>query len=108
MAARRLFTPEFRNEAIAASLAAEESREETQKQLAARLDIHPSVLQRWVRDYRKNPKRAYTKKAIATQNAYLPSPPDTTPTNESKELKNLRIERDLLKGLLAHYMGGKP
>jgi transposase-like protein len=106
MAARRIFTPQFRDEAIAASLAAEESREETQKELAARLDIHPSVLQRWVREYRKNPKRTYTKKALAPPSNSA-HPPDT-PTNESKELKSLRIERDLLKSLLAHYMGVKP
>jgi len=89
---RRRFTREFKLEAV--RLVRE--RGLTLSQAAQDLDIHESVLRRWVKDYQDDPAQAFPghghQKPEQAEIAAL-----------KREIKKLKAERDILKKAAAYF-----
>ena len=89
---RRRFTREFKLEAV--RLVRE--RGLTLSQAAQDLDLHESVLRRWVKDYQDDPAQAFPghgqQKPEQAEIAAL-----------KREIKKLKAERDILKKAAAYF-----
>ena len=89
---RRRFTREFKLEAV--RLVRE--RGLTLSQASADLDLHESVLRRWVKDYQDDPAQAFPghghQKPEQAEIAAL-----------KREIKKLKAERDILKKAAAYF-----
>jgi len=90
--ARRRHTREFKLEAV--RLVHEQGLSFTE---AARdLDIHPSVLRKWVKDYREDPAQAFP-----GQGQQKPEQAEVAALK--REIKKLKAERDILKKAAAYF-----
>jgi transposase len=90
--ARRRYTREFKFEAV--RLVSEQGL--TVTQAAQDLDIHPSVLRKWIKDYQGDPAHAFPghgqQKPEQAEIAAL-----------KREIKKLKAERDILKKAAAYF-----
>ena len=89
---RRSYTREFKLEAV--RMVREQQLEV--KQAARDLDLHESVLRRWLKDYSSDPAHAFPgqgqQKPEAAEVAAL-----------KREIKKLKAERDILKKAAAYF-----
>ena len=90
--ARRRFTREFKLEAV--RLVSNQGL--TVSQAAQDLDLHESVLRRWVKDFQNDPAQAFPghgqQKPEQAEIAAL-----------KREIKKLKAERDILKKAAAYF-----
>jgi len=89
---RRSFSREFKLEAV--RLVSE--RGLTVTQAARDLDIHETVLRRWVRQYQDDPAHAFP-------GAGQMKPEQAEIAQLKKEIRKLKAERDILKKAAAYF-----
>jgi transposase len=89
---RRRYTREFKLEAV--RLVNEQAL--SFAEAARDLDIHPSVLRRWVKDYQDDPKHAFPGHGQQ-------KPEQAEVTALKREIKKLKAERDILKKAAAYF-----
>lgn len=89
---RRKFDRDFKREAV--RLTMEEDR--TVKSVAEGLGIHPSVLQRWRKEYLKDKDEAFRGKGRRTNK-------DEELFRLRKELTRVKEERDILKKAVKYF-----
>jgi len=89
---RRRYTREFKLEAI--RLVNEQGL--TFAEAARDLDIHPSVLRRWIKDYQDDPGHAFPGHGQQ-------KPEQAEVTALKREIKKLKAERDILKKAAAYF-----
>ena len=93
--ARRRHTREFKLEAVRLV----NMQGLTFAEAARDLDIHPSVLRRWVKNYQVDPNHAFP-----GQGQMKPEQAEVAALK--REIKKLRAERDLLKKAAAYFANG--
>jgi len=89
---RRRYTREFKLEAV--RLVSEQGL--TVTQAAQDLDLHPSVLRKWVKDYRDDPAYAFPGHGQL-------KPEQAEVAALKREVKKLKAERDILKKAAAYF-----
>ena len=92
MAKRRIFTSEFKVEAV--RLVAE--RGVSVAQAARDLDVHENVLRKWVRDAAADPQHAFPGQGQM-------KPEQAEIDRLKKEVAKLKMERDILKKAAAYF-----
>ena len=90
--ARRRYTREFKLEAV--RLVEEQGL--PYAEAARDLDIHPSVLRRWVKDYQDGPGDAFSGHGKQ-------KPEQAEVAALKREIKKLKAERDILKKAAAYF-----
>ena len=88
--ARRVFTAEFRREAVRLAQRAEV----TKTQVARELGIHPNLLRHWIERFESGAWEAGTG---------LKSAPTQELEQLRRELNRVKTERDILKKALAYF-----
>jgi transposase len=88
--ARRVFTREFKTEAVRLAREGGVSK----SQVARELGIHNTVLARWVREFENQPEKAFPGKG---------KPEDAELAKLRRELKRITAERDILKKALGYF-----
>jgi transposase len=92
MATRRIFSREFKLEAV--KLVRE--RGVTVAQASRDLGVHVNVLRKWLRDAAADPKQAFPGKGVMK--------PDQAEIDRlKKEVAKLKMERDILKKAAAYF-----
>lgn len=89
---RRQFSREFKREAVHLVV----DRGVSFAQAARDLDLHQTVLRRWVQQYRDSPDTAFPGKGQLT-------PADDEVRRLRRELARLKAERDILKKAAAYF-----
>jgi transposase len=89
---RRVFSPEFKREAVALV----RERGVAIRQAAVDLGIHEGVLGRWVKEVRGDPKQAFPGRGKQ-------KPDDAEMSRLKRELAKTRMERDILKKAIAYF-----
>ena len=89
---RKSFTRDFKIEAVKLVT----DSDFTVAEVAKDLDIHPNTLYRWVSQFGENPEEAFPGKGKQT--------PETEQLRQLKrEVRRLRMERDILKKAMAIF-----
>ena len=92
---RRIFSPEFKRETAQLVTA----RGVSVAQAAKDLDVHITVLRRWVRELGSNGSNAFPGKGQL-------KPDDEELRNLRREVAKLKAERDILKKAIAYFARG--
>ena len=92
MGARRTFGREFKLEAIKLV----QERGVSVAQAARDLDVHVTVLRKWVRDFSADPQQAFPGNGVM-------KPEQGEIERLRKEVAKLKMERDLLKKAAAYF-----
>lgn len=90
--ARRVFTAEFKREAVKLAQRAGV----TKKQVAQELGIHPNLLRYWIEQFNSGAWEAQP-------GVVLKSVPTQELEQLRRELKRVKMERDILKKALAYF-----
>ena len=94
---RRRYTKEFKYEAVQLVI----NREGSVTEIANNLGIHPTVLHRWIREYKEDPEYSFP------GNGKLKTK-DEEIRQLKKQLRYVTEERDILKDALAIFSKKKP
>lgn len=89
---RRVFSPEFKREAVALV----RERGVTVRQAAKDLGLHENVLRRWVKELKSDPAQAFPGRGRM-------KPDDAEVARLRRELAKTRTERDILKKAIAYF-----
>jgi transposase len=92
MGTRRQFSREFKLEAVRLV----KDRGVTVAQAARDLDVHESVLRKWVREATEDPQEAFPGKGVM-------KPEQAEIDRLRKEVAKLKMERDILKKAAAYF-----
>lgn len=89
---RRVFSPEFKREAVALVRA----RGVSVRQAASDLGLHENLLRRWVKELQSDPAQAFPGRGRLR-------PDDAEVARLRRELAKTRTERDILKKAIAYF-----
>jgi transposase len=89
---RRIFSPEFKREAVALV----RERGVTVRQAAKDLGLHENLLRRWVKELKSDPVQAFPGRGRM-------KPDDAEVARLRRELAKTRTERDILKKAIAYF-----
>jgi transposase len=89
---RRVFSPEFKREAVALV----RERGVTVRQAARDLGLHENLLRRWVKQVKSDPVHAFPGRGKM-------KPDDAEVARLRRELAKTRTERDILKKAIAYF-----
>ena len=89
---RRVFSPEFKREAVALV----RDRGVSIRQAAKDLGLHENLLRRWVKEFKGDPAQAFPGRGKM-------KPDDAEIARLRRELAKTRTERDILKKAIAYF-----